>query len=399
MAGSSALDLSIGCILVGVMLNVWLYGFSCLQFYLYYANFRSDRSILKLFVGFLFVADTLNAIFDLHFIYDYLITHFGDLHYASASNWSFTTDPVMTSIIAFSCQLFFAWRVYRLTKSWVWPAIIAVLSAASLLGAIGTTIGVSIVLHFAEFQKFQSVVIVWLLCAALADIVITFSLIRTLSKSRTGFQATDDLITKLIRTTIQTGALTTVFAIIDLILFLASPTTLHLVFNLPLAKLYVNSLLSTLNARTAISNVIYAADHHTGSGIRATTSTGHGPRHSAFSPSSSGEKKPSVFEKFTARRANSAVDARSAVDALSAAERGIQITTISERFEEREGIMMSKSNSSIGGDASFASLPPLRSHSNSVGESGSDSSNEVHPVRQVEQPTIIVGHPLSNHRA
>lgn len=383
MVPTSVLDLSIGCLFIGVILNIWLYGFSCLQFYLYYANFRSDRLALRLFVLFLFLADTLNAIFDLHFIYDYLVTHFGNMSYASVSNWSFNTDPIMTSIIAFSCQLFFAWRVYRLTKSWIWPVVITVLSAASLLGAIGTTIGVSIVLVFAEFQKFQAVVIVWLLCAALADVVITISLILTLHKSRTGFQATDDLITKLIRTTIQTGAVTTFFAVVDLILFLSSSTTLHLVFNLPLAKLYVNSLLSTLNARTAISNVIYAVEP-TSSGVRATSS-GHGVRHSAFNPSASMEnKKPSVLDKFTTRMGRS----NSTTDALSAIEKGIQITTISERFEERDGIVMSKSNSSLGADVSFSGMPQ-RPHSNSVGTSASGSSTEMTHINTITPPVRV----------
>lgn len=56
---------------------------------------------------------------------------------------------------AFTCQLFFAWRVYRLMHSiWV-PIVIAIFSAASLCGALGSTIGVVIVKNFAEFQKFQ----------------------------------------------------------------------------------------------------------------------------------------------------------------------------------------------------------------------------------------------------
>jgi hypothetical protein len=69
--------------------------------------------------------------------------------------------------------------------------------------------------------------------------------------------------------TVQTGAITAVFAIIDLVTFLISVrppvlsypsiygtnisfwqnSGLHLAFNFPLAKLYTNSLLSTLNAR------------------------------------------------------------------------------------------------------------------------------------------------------
>ncbi|KAJ8075644.1 hypothetical protein PM082_021274 [Marasmius tenuissimus] len=49
--------------------------------------------------------------------------------------------------------------------------------------------------------------------------------------------------------TIQTGGLTSVCAIIDLVLFLVDPTALYLTFNYALAKLYTNALLSSLNSR------------------------------------------------------------------------------------------------------------------------------------------------------
>ncbi|KAJ8075639.1 hypothetical protein PM082_021269 [Marasmius tenuissimus] len=57
------------------------------------------------------------------------------------------------------------------------------------------------------------------------------------------------LVDRIIRSTIQTGALTSVCAIIDLILFLVNPTALHLTFNFALAKLYTNALMSSLNSR------------------------------------------------------------------------------------------------------------------------------------------------------
>lgn len=251
------------------------------------------------------------------------------------ANRMFATDPVLTGIIAFSCQSFFAWRVYRLMHSWIVPALIILIGGVSFLSAIGTTIGVEIVLVFAEFQKFQVVVILWLACAALADMIITVSLVWTLQKSRTGFTATDDVITRLIRGTIQTGMATTVFAVIDLILFCASTTTLHLVFNLPLAKLYVNSLLSTLNARALIANAqrgptmdVSSSGHMHGSAVRDNK------RGSRFHPTHSGQDtlaSPTSrgFKKSMGFGANGGV-AQNRLDI----EAGIQVTTVEERFEE-----------------------------------------------------------------
>lgn len=165
----------------------------------------------------LFLADTLNSVLDCHFVYVYLISNFGNVTQASRAVHTFSSDPILTSVIALMAQSFFAWRIYKLTQQWWTSAAIIFIGGLSLLAAIGTTVGVEIVVEFAKFQKFQVAVIIWLACAAVADGIITTALILTLNKSRTGFSQTDDVITKLIRLTLQTGLLTASVATIDLI--------------------------------------------------------------------------------------------------------------------------------------------------------------------------------------
>ncbi|KAJ9476925.1 hypothetical protein PHBOTO_000581 [Pseudozyma hubeiensis] len=329
-----SMDLSMGCMYIGVMLNVWLYGFSIVQAYIYYVNFKNDKPFMRYFVLFLMVADTLNAIFDQVFMYQYLVSNFGNLTYAAKSNRAFAADPVLTGIIAFSTQIFFAWRVYKLMHSKIMPAMIATGALVSLLSSIGTTVGVEIVLFFQEFQKFQVVVILWLGFAALTDVLITGSLVFTLNKSRTGFAATDDVITKLIKSTLQTGALTTAFAIIDLILFLASTTTLHLVFNLPLAKLYVNSLLSTLNARVIIGQ---GTQHFTMEGSNSDNArrgiSTRTKRSNVFRPGQN--KQPTIIHTQASHQDDDVENGLSAYPSQDHFETGIHIKTIEETFEER----------------------------------------------------------------
>uniref|UniRef100_V5EWD4 DUF6534 domain-containing protein n=2 Tax=Kalmanozyma brasiliensis (strain GHG001) TaxID=1365824 RepID=V5EWD4_KALBG len=328
------MDLSLGCMYIGVMLNVWLYGFSIVQAYIYYVNFKNDKPLMRYFVLFLVIADSINAVFDQVFMYQYLVSNFGNLVYATKSNRAFAADPVMTGIIAFSTQLFFAWRVYKLMHSKIMPALIATGAAVSLLSAIGTTVGVEIVLFFQEFQKFQVVVILWLGFAALTDVLITGSLVWTLNKSRTGFAGTDDVITKLIRMTLQTGALTTVFAIVDLVLFLTSTTTLHLVFNLPLAKLYVNSLLSTLNARVTIGQGAqqYTMEGSNSDNARRGISTTRTKRSGAFRPG--GNNQPNVIRTQVSMH-DDVENGLGDYNSQDNFETGIHIKTIEETFEER----------------------------------------------------------------
>ena len=296
-----------------------------------YVHFKNDKPFMRWFVFVLMLADTANALLDLIFIYQYLITHFGNYDYASVANPAFASDPVMTGIIAFATQIFFAWRVYKLMHSKIMPSLIVVGATISLLSALGTTIGVTIVGKFVEFQKFQVAVILWLVGAAVTDVIITGSLVWTLNKARTGFAATDDVITKLIRMTLQTGMLTSAFAVIDIILFLASTTTLHLVFNLPLAKLYVNSLLSTLNARVIMNSTSsggqYTFDgNHSDAQHRRT-----GKRSAAFLQNTS---RPGMFKSHS----SSMNDAEVGMQGFGAAqelETGIHIKTVEETFEER----------------------------------------------------------------
>ncbi|PIL30713.1 hypothetical protein GSI_06881 [Ganoderma sinense ZZ0214-1] len=238
-----------GPMFIGVIFNVLLYGVMLTQTYMYFNMYKDDRSWIKSFVLILFLCDTVNTGFDIAFLYDPLINNFGNVEPLTRASWMFITDPVITAIIAFLVQLFFAWRVNVLTSNrWIVTAIL-ICAVAQLLGGIGTSIGVTIVRDFGELRKFQAVGIVWLVAAALGDVLITAALVWHLRNHKTGMTFTDDLIDKIIRLTVQTGLITAVFAMINLALYLAMPTGYDMIFNLPLAKLYTNSLMSTLNSQ------------------------------------------------------------------------------------------------------------------------------------------------------
>ncbi|CAE6449412.1 unnamed protein product [Rhizoctonia solani] len=168
--------------------------------------------------------------------------------------------------IAATAQGFFAWRINRLTGckwlSWGIGLIIAVQFAA---GA-ATTAAAFKVVDFTRFGELKQISL-WLVTSAVADTAITIILSWYLHAHRTGFSKTDDIITRLIRITVQTGLITTVWALVDLVMYLIVPNPLHLLFNLPLPKLYSNSLLSTLNARGGWGNDSIGGGGNTTGGI------------------------------------------------------------------------------------------------------------------------------------
>ncbi|EIW75854.1 hypothetical protein CONPUDRAFT_111643 [Coniophora puteana RWD-64-598 SS2] len=238
-----------GPFFIGIMINVLLLGVLILQVYLYFATYKQDKKWMKLFIWVLFMLDFANTLFLVVYIYDRLIIDFGDDAKAATENWVFSTDPILAGIITAMVQCFFAWRVKVITNN-IWAVMaICVCAAGNFAGALASCIYSTFITSFIDFTKFENVVILWLAASALADIIIASVLVWHLRTLRTGFAATDDVINRVVRLTLQTGLLTAICATINLIIFCSVPSGIYLIFNIPLPKLYTNSLMSSLNSR------------------------------------------------------------------------------------------------------------------------------------------------------
>ncbi|GJE93552.1 hypothetical protein PsYK624_097110 [Phanerochaete sordida] len=235
--------------LIGAFLNVFLFGIMVAQAFYYFSTYKKDRLWIKIYVAFLVLADLLNSIFDIYWLYHDIIINFGNLDNLAIAAWPLAADPAMVAIIATFVQLFFAWRVRVLTNSWWITSLILVTAFVSCCGGLGVAIAIHFVKYYENFDKFDQVGTIWLISTAVCDSAIAISLTWHLRRHKTGFQHTDDVLNRIIRLTVSNGALTAVWAIVDLILFLSIKTGVHLALNLPLAKLYTNSLMSSLNSR------------------------------------------------------------------------------------------------------------------------------------------------------
>ncbi|KAH7337097.1 hypothetical protein B0J17DRAFT_453742 [Rhizoctonia solani] len=191
----------------------------------------------------------LNTAFDIALAWHYAVDLFGNFPAVEKSMWLYTIEPVMTVMISTAVQLFYAWRIARIS-GWIWVGCaIAGSAVIQLCAGIGGSIGSSLVTDFKLFHRFRASIIVWLSLSAITDTMISAILASYLHSQRTGFSATDHIISRLVRLTIQTGLVTTVCAITDLITFLCLSDNMHIFFQLVLCKTYTNTLLSTLNSR------------------------------------------------------------------------------------------------------------------------------------------------------
>ncbi|KAJ6567141.1 hypothetical protein B0H19DRAFT_720124 [Mycena capillaripes] len=266
-------QLSFGPMLIGVFFNMILYGVLIGQMLTYFQTYRNDATWMKIFVFALFTVETANTGFDMAFMYQPLIQEYGSK--PNLFPTFFVTEPLCIVLVSTPIQLFFAWRIKSLTKSWWIPSFIAILAVASCVGGVWTAVMIRIIRTFANKPKLHNPALLWFLASVVADLLITISLVITLAKRKTGFSGTDSVIDKIIRMTVQTGMLTAIFAVLDVIIFMTLPHfavnfgngscffrveyefTLHFfaVFDLALSKLYTNCLMSTLNARAGLNGV------------------------------------------------------------------------------------------------------------------------------------------------
>ncbi|TFY62798.1 hypothetical protein EVJ58_g3643 [Rhodofomes roseus] len=97
---------------------------------------------------------------------------------------------------------------------------------------------------------------VWFVASAIADILITVTLVWSLTVRKTFHVSTNVSINRIVRLTVQTGLVTMFFALADLLLFtIDSKTAVSFAWDFSISKLYTNALLSTLNARVGWNNI------------------------------------------------------------------------------------------------------------------------------------------------
>ncbi|KAI0937414.1 hypothetical protein AcV5_005330 [Taiwanofungus camphoratus] len=231
-----------------------LYGVMITQTFFYFTSYRSDPKWMRIYVGILFLADTLNSVFNMWWIYNALINNFGNVEALAKADWLFETEEGLTGIIGMLVQLFYAWRIHKLTRNvWLVGAVVTTSLVGGLAG-IGTAIAVAMRPEFAKLQQLKAIVITWLVSAAVCDGLIALALSWHLRQNRTGFSRTDTIISRLVRLTMSNGLLTAGFALADVVAYLSTPTGLHIAFNYTLVKLYGNSVMSSLNSRAILLN-------------------------------------------------------------------------------------------------------------------------------------------------
>ncbi|KAJ7204058.1 hypothetical protein GGX14DRAFT_647476 [Mycena pura] len=209
-----------GVWLVSLGLGSILYGIGLLQTWLYFHGRSSDTAFISYSVLLVLLVETAQIVFFFRSSYSRFVDLFGVIQLELI--WVDALQLATSYVGAFIVQVFFATRIYIITKGQglgrfslanVGVHTIFVLSVTSLLAGIAQT--------------------VW---------------------------STNNMMDRLLFEAINRGTLTALASVVNLILFLALPGTFWFIGLAPSSKLYMNSMLATLNTRQRIREQIASVD-------------------------------------------------------------------------------------------------------------------------------------------
>ncbi|KAL5524313.1 hypothetical protein ACEPAF_9453 [Sanghuangporus sanghuang] len=250
------INTTFGAALMGLIVGSVLYGLTCMQTFLYYRAYSKDPIGLKLLVFALWILDSTHMVLSTVAIYWYLILNFGNFENLDVGYWAMDIQTDCNGLIGLMVELFFAWRVWKVSNS-IW-----LISFITVLAFLHFSLGIYFTVEgfrLGRFSKYSE--LTWVTCvglgsAAACDMTIAISLVYYLLRSRTGFKQSDSIISTLVMYAINTGLFTGVCAAAATICFAFMPTNfVWLAFFWCLGKLYVNSLLASLNSRQALRKI------------------------------------------------------------------------------------------------------------------------------------------------
>ncbi|KAI1786831.1 hypothetical protein LXA43DRAFT_752757 [Ganoderma leucocontextum] len=248
---------SLGAVLIGSLIGLFLSGAVAMQVFLYYQLYPKDMLRIKLMVLVIWVIDALHSIMTMIANWKYLIGQFGEWDTTDEITWPIAVSVAFTASITFFVHCFFIHRIFNLSRKNYYITIPLLMLA--LIRLIVACISTSEMIRIKSYSGFVHgygyVFTIGLSTAASLDVFITVALCYYLRRGRSPFGSMDRIVDAITLYTIENGMLTCVTTIASLICWLTMPTNLiFLGLHFAISKLYANSFLATLNARRSLLN-------------------------------------------------------------------------------------------------------------------------------------------------
>ncbi|OCH88901.1 hypothetical protein OBBRIDRAFT_888765 [Obba rivulosa] len=208
-----------GALLITLVFSAIFFGITVLQTYIYYDKYWDDRAYLKTFVIVLALLDMAHMATVIDSVWFYVVSHFGDLSLLDTFSPGILAETATTVTIGLLVQCFFAMRVWLTNDRKVMiPMLIVVLSGAQFALGIYFASIPPVDQNLLFFPQLSWVPISGLCCGLAADVLITISLCYNLHKIRSGIRRADKVVNIVIMYTVNTGLLTSIIAVLSIIL-------------------------------------------------------------------------------------------------------------------------------------------------------------------------------------
>ncbi|KAH9051560.1 hypothetical protein EDB83DRAFT_2521956 [Lactarius deliciosus] len=289
MPGNAVVDIrnTYGCSFIGMVISSMLFGITILQTWIYYWQYGNrDPKTLKLFIAVIFMMDTLHTILCVYSIYWYLVLNFGNVEVLGYNMWAMNFQILVSALVDCMVRLYYARRVYIVSRSIIIPVVIVVFVTISIALAPGMLAAFHLVpgqlivfkhrvLVFpirAAALKYWSLYtsLIPVTCIALgsgvaADILIAVTICWSLYHKKTGIAKqvhffpihaavlaeSCEILSYVDRPNTNPNS---ILATVVLISFATDASSMiWLIFFWPMSKFYVNALLAMLNSRDYIS--------------------------------------------------------------------------------------------------------------------------------------------------
>ncbi|KAJ7581522.1 hypothetical protein C8J56DRAFT_1057502 [Mycena floridula] len=238
-------------ILVGNVLNFWLFGILTVQAYYYYINFgKTDIKRIRFVAVFTLLLEFTQTWLVFSDAFILFCQRWGDPAVLLRSGLIWVYIPMMGSLMSFVAQLFWAWRLRLLTQVIWLPIAIIMCSVTQFISALVGAITGRDIADVTKLVEVFKPISIWLVGTAVADMIIVVAMLYFFSKNRSSFAGTSAALSKILFLTVETGLCCATIAIVDLIMYLVFQNeNWHICVGIAVSKVYANSLFLVLNSR------------------------------------------------------------------------------------------------------------------------------------------------------
>jgi len=247
------LESTYGVFFIGYVVSMVLYGFTFFQTYVYFSRYPKDHRFVKLTVAALCLIDTATSALISQALYFYLITMFPFAIGLIDATSTFCAEIGLATLAVYIVQMFYASRVWSLSKSRF------LLGAVVLTSSAGCALGITMTAQMIQHRAFSHLAIPHVRAVAASSQGLTFisgflstgiSFYYLQPSRKPSMKPLDGWFDQVVAYTFSRGSAATVIQLAYFVVFATMPgKPIWMPFHLTVSKLYINSLLTLLNSR------------------------------------------------------------------------------------------------------------------------------------------------------